>query len=280
MLSPLLTSSAVFVVSLFFCLIPRVFNRLKIVKKIFPYLTVFAAGFMLSIMLVEFVPEMACHSAHKHSASKPTFLDTYNLRDRLGFIVAGVAFILLLGLDAIVLNHNHCENEIKTNHDLHSHNKIGTCNTDSLRYITSSTQAVIFVVAISIHSFFEGLALAGSSAMFEVGIFLHKILESFALGVTIYSSNFSEYMSMLLLSIYSVLTPLGMILGKQFGGSNSLFQVVSNGLALGSILFIVCVEMIPPNFHSGSKNNLSKILTLGAGYFISSVILLNHEHHH
>ncbi|KAG0439963.1 Zinc transporter ZIP1 [Dictyocoela muelleri] len=279
-MSLILSSTLVFIGSLLFCLLPRLFNKLKIIKIIFPYITVFAAGFMLSIMLVDFIPEMICNSRNHHDHEDFYFIKMNRFFELLGFIVAGISFILLLGLDSIVLHHNHCENEIKLNHDLHSHNKIGTCNTDSLRYITSSTQAIIFVMAISIHSFFEGLAFEGSSLMFEIGIIFHKILESFALGVTVYSSNFSEFISLLLLTIYSFLTPLGMILGKNFGKTDSTFSVISKGLALGSILFIVCVEMIPPNFHSGSKNNLSKVVTLAAGYLISSIVFISNEHQH
>lgn len=265
-------ASLIFVSSLGFCFLPKIIQSFKPVKKIYSFITIFSAGFMLGIMLLELMPELKLkHSHHSHSVFQ-------NLKEHAGFLTAGLSFILLLGIDSVILNHNHCENEIANNHDLHTHDKLGTCNVESLKYVNSKLQTFIFVLAISLHSFFEGLVFNGTPSTYEIGIILHKLLESFALGVAVFDTKFSFWHSFSLLIIYSLLTPLGIIIGKQYQKSNEMLECIFNGLAMGSMLFIVCIEMIPTSFHSSEKN-LPKILVLSFGFLLTaSIILLTHSH--
>ncbi|KAM0688531.1 hypothetical protein COBT_000214, partial [Conglomerata obtusa] len=130
-----------------------------------------------------------------------------------GLFTAGLAFILLITIDSLVLNHSHCDNKHAIDdHTQHSHDSFGTCNTKVLKYTTSMTQAIILILALSIHSFFEGLAFSKQNAArtFEIGILIHKVLESFTLGVTMASSKFDFKSNLILSAAYSILTPLGM----------------------------------------------------------------------
>ncbi|KAM0674268.1 hypothetical protein GVAV_001881 [Gurleya vavrai] len=333
----------IFISSLVLCIIPRFLTKLKTIKLIYPYITSFSAGFMLAVMLVDFVPHLinndhdhktrkcplhnhneyySCKKSHtaeeeaklaeleKNHSESHSHDDHYDCKNHkehenhdsntkkkkrkncshfnYGLFTAGIAFIFLIAIDTLVLHHSHCskdglEHELSHEHNHshshdHSHDKenFGTCNTSALKYTTSITQAIILILALSIHSFFEGLAFSEEYDIntFEIGILIHKILESFTLGVTMASSKFNPLSIFLLSTVYSALTPLGMLVSFKLIKFNRLKEIC-NGLALGSTLFIVCIEMIPPIFHAQGKpsQNLMKIGCLSCGFLITSAIV-------
>lgn len=360
----LILSSIIFIISLFLCYLPSKITSTKLLKKFYPYVTIAAAGFMLAMLLMDFVPHIN-HSCKNHNHDKDDHKlencpnryeceihkniveDSSRIKDsenedenkikkndkktckkngkcdkdfpffiqNFGFFIAGLSFILLLGIDSIFLQHSHCDNEqvIQMNdgmnhgphtHDFcHMHNQVenseilesknlqhehlnhnhleGSCNTSALKNKKDKLQAFIFIIALSIHSLFEGFAIKSDKIrMFELGIIIHKSLESFALGFTINLAEFTKNIKILLITIYSILTPLGMYISLILSNlhanasklSKHLLSSIFNGLALGSILFIVCVEMIPPNFHTKGAN-FSKICTLTMGYLVTAGII-------
>lgn len=462
-------STIIFVISLVLCYLPSKIKSVDLLKKIYPYITIAAAGFMLAMLLMDFIPHlsgtcahhnknkknhtldecqdaMKCdihkkyklssknkshtHDGHSHTHDDPshcshdhTHPDLSFFAKNFGFFIAGISFIFLLAIDSLLLQHSHCdnegvvymndglnhgahqheychlheENEIKDiaknqishseeisrkeevkeecdtdkygtqsehkhiyetdnqkrenkenerlhasneammnkksdevsnqgreNHEKkssHRHNEANTiqsketphshsnkekqkscnetkihiesnedthfhldggCNTTALKDKKGKLQAMIFIIALSVHSLFEGFAIKTHEiGIFEIGIILHKALESFALGFTVWMATFSYNFKIILMTIYSLLTPLGMfisyLLQKLPINKNSqkfqyLLKATCNGLALGSILFIVCVEMIPPNFHSKGAN-FSKVFTLCAGYLLTCIVI-------
>ncbi|TBU02851.1 putative ZIP zinc transporter [Hamiltosporidium tvaerminnensis] len=301
----ILMATMTFTISALLCVVPKILTKIKHVKTAFPYMTVFSAGLMLSVILQDFIPHLTsdgCHSSntkicpvHKKTISKcpddcsakQKSLDDHHHDHKhhdhssgahshfnYGFLIAGVTFIFLLGIDSIVLKHSHCDNrDLIENHHLHDHDKFGSCNTESLKYSTSKLQAFVFLISLSVHSFFEGLVFNGSGSMktYEIGVLIHKALESFALGVTIFSTKFSKVTIFLLIFVYSLLTPLGIVLANGIS-LNHITENIFNGLALGSTLFIIFVEMIPPNFHS-SDDNIAKVAVLFAGYSLTSLVI-------
>ncbi|KAF7683028.1 Zinc transporter ZIP1 [Astathelohania contejeani] len=286
--SLLILSSTTFILSLVICIIPKQLIKVKSIKKVFPYITIFAAGFMLAVLFLDLIPHLnepdvkVCkiHGKDKCPSSCVEKHHKHDHKLNVGMFVAGCSFIFLLAIDSILLQHSHCDNkEAIRNHSLHTHDSIGTCNTEGLKYVTSKIQAFIFILAISIHSLFEGLAFhKDSSKTYEVSILFHKALESFALGFTIFTTDFSFSMGLALAGFYSILTPLGMFIGNVNWGISKIFD----GLALGSMVFIVFVEMLPPSFHSKDGNSVVKILTLGLGYLITAVVIYMtpHQHNH
>ncbi|KRH92424.1 Zinc (Zn2+)-Iron (Fe2+) Permease (ZIP) Family, partial [Pseudoloma neurophilia] len=308
------------------------------------------------------------HSHHDHSHHDHKHEFSFFMKN-LGFFMAGLSFIFLLGIDSLLLQHSHCNNEeivymndginhgahqhqyCHVHEEMHSSSSIGDmhpnhhsdgsivieksaeiqtsqpcsaplkknneevtidennsnekdqkketkihfhseqketfyleggCNTSALKDQKGRLQAMIFIIALSIHSLFEGFAIKSTDiGIFEIGLILHKALESFALGFTVCMANFSTQFKLILMTTYSLLTPLGMFISfllqklpiaKKSAKIGHIFQSTCNGLALGSILFIVCVEMIPPNFHSKGAN-LYKIFTLIAGYLSTCIII-------
>ncbi|ADM12199.1 putative divalent heavy-metal cation transporter [Encephalitozoon intestinalis ATCC 50506] len=311
-----LFAAMVFSSSLIICLSPKVITSLKVVKRIFPFLTLLTAGFLLGVQLLELSPHMVsdCHGGKEHDHNHGHHSHESPI---LGFFTAGLSFIFLLAIDSIVLKHKHCEENEKKEHahgggchgkDIHhvvdakknikspqisakassAHDskkegeRLGCCDpSEAIKNTSSKTQVFIYILGISIHSFFEGLAFNSIDKIgsMEMGLILHKILESFALGVPLFTSGFNFSSGLILAVFYSSLTPIGIMIGSAPGFFNQTIRGIFKGLALGSIMFMVSIEMIPPMFNHPKVNRIHGILTLLAGYLTSAAVIhCSHPH--
>ncbi len=176
--------------------------------------------------------------------------------------------------------------------DCHEADVMGGCHMEGIRTSKSRMQAFVFVFALSLHSLLEGLGMSGKSEISELnaflgGLFAHKWIEAFALGVTVVSAKFSRLEAFLLMTFYGILTPVGILLGiaadaltssTSSADSYSLFvSVICNGLASGSFLFVSCIEMIPPEFHTRTESTPLKFLAICLGFLIMAVVATFHS---
>ena len=164
---------------------------------------------------------------------------------------------------------------------------------DGINSNASKLQTVIFVVALSVHSFLEGLGMVTKSTTkqlvsFLISLFMHKWIEAFALGTGVAKAAFSSAHNFWLIFLYSILTPLGALLGmilfaisNDFDGhlfSNQMISQILDGLALGSFLFVSCIEMIPAEFHKQNKQSKFKFVALTSGFLIMALVSKTHYH--
>lgn len=172
----------------------------------------------------------------------------------------------------------------------HSENLMGGCHMDGLNEHSSKTQAIIFVFALSMHSFLEGLAICSKNSsesltQFLISLFAHKWLEAFALGVNIMNASFPLVHAILILIFYAFLTPFGMILGMvilKLVSSEATWAAWTvkclNGLAVGSFLFVSCIEMIPPEFHKRTRHTIFKFMALCLGFIFMAGMSMLSDH--
>lgn len=264
-----------FAISLAIAMLPSLFKRIRKVKNIFPYAIITSSGFMLSSIFIDFIPELMGESPHEDSKGHHHSHEHFPL----SLFCSGLSFIILLAIDVLILNHSHCDNENEKHHE-NQKEKQKTAQsecTDVIKYSTSRVQALFFVIAISAHSFFEGLAIdtKNGHTSLSICILVHKVTESFSLGLTVFSAGFSYIFGCFLVIVYSALTPLGIFLGSIIKSWAKSVSEICNGLALGSIMFIVFVETIPVVFHGHESKKLNITLLL-SGYcippFVSSVV--------
>jgi zinc transporter ZupT len=152
----------------------------------------------------------------------------------------------------------------------HSNDVIGGCHMDGIRHDSTQLQSVLFVSVLSVHSFLEGLAMHSIASTqdlisFSFSMYLHKLLEAFALGMNVYKADFERRHYILLILLYSVLTPLGILFSMLLYPMPLLVQVL-NGLAAGSFLYVACIEMIVPEFHKPDKLTPYKFIALLFGF--------------
>lgn len=247
-----------------------------------------------------------------------------------GSFSAGCSFLLLFAIDRLFLTHSHCADAHPTqssktqksahthehglhgcshDHDHHQHHEdlslqpdaehgscheddvIGGCHMDGINAAASKAQTFVFVLALSIHSFLEGMGMATKNTWnglvsFLVSLFAHKWLEAFALGTGVAKACFPAWHSFWLIFVYAALTPAGIILGMWMDAaskstsafSHQLTRQVLDGLALGSFLFVSCIEMIPSEFHKKNKHAPFKFFVLCLGFVAMAVISIFHFH--
>lgn len=307
MMPMVIFASSILSISLAACILPRLLANNKLVRKYFPLANVFTGGIQLATIIADLLPEM-CIKGEEH-----------NTNDIYPFITAGASFILLLAIDTLLLHpsdeehKHHHESELKTiethdgceNHEgceshkgcedhegcaehQHSHKSFGTCNTGAIAKSETKRKALILLFAISIHSFPEGLSINPSKVQIArtVGLILHKVLESFAIGAALHDSVFSLTSKVTLMCLYSLLTPIAIVFrSMEWLRSIGSIEQWANALCLGALLFVVFFEIIGHSFHGGS-GKVQKIAGITAGYTLGCIAIVLahsnhcHDHHH
>ena len=136
----------------------------------------------------------------------------------------------------------------------------------------------ILMIALSTHSFFEGLATGlatdeGSLFNIVIAIDVHKSAAAISLGISLvktFPNNFT--LCRWLIFIFSIASPIGIVVGMiLIKNTGIVFQLICNCLAAGSFLYIACSEVIVEEFSApaGENGRLIKLLWLLLG---SSII--------
>jgi zinc transporter ZupT len=186
------------------------------------------------------------------------------------------------------------ESSIESYHpheDCHEADIMGGCHMEGIRTSKSKIQTYVFVFCLSLHSLLEGLGMSGKNNStdlfrFLVGLFAHKWIEAFALGVTVLGARFSNMESFFLMGFYAILTPLGIALGMLSDyfadtpevGKRAVSEYVMNGAAAGSFLFVSCIEMIPPEFHTKNQSTPAKFMAVTLGFIVMAYVATFHSH--
>lgn len=176
----------------------------------FPIAESLAAGVFLGAALIHMLGD-ASKSFYDQSIHYP-----------LAFLLAGVMFLFLLWLEHI-------------GREMVAHQGDG-----------SGAFAVLATFMLSVHAFLMGAALGlGESFSVMLVIFLaivaHKWAESFSLAIQINKSHFSFKANLLLFCVFSLMTPLGIILGASattFFSGYPLLQPIFSALAAGTFLYL------------------------------------------
>lgn len=298
------------------CYIPLLIRKkVKNSSLVMSYLNCLAGGVVLGTLLLHMIPHtfMSCEDSapvevekvkckhghkHKHDHGHGHGHGHEHPDYHFGLLAAGLSFLFLFAIDRLFLTHSHCvdssadatdvEKKAAIDNDhgsCHSLDLMGGCHMEGIVRAPSKIQAFVFVMALSLHSILEGLAMSTlhkyeALVPFVIGLLVHKWLEAFALGVNVISASFSQLWTFCLIAFYSILTPAGILLGMLINASSSNAEVskVLNGLAAGSFLFVSCIEMIPPEFHRHSSHTKWKYLALLVGFGIMAGIVTLHSH--
>ena len=110
------------------------------------------------------------------------------------------------------------------------------------------------MVALSVHSFFEGLALGLCKSFSSVlslllAIFIHKGIAGMALGISLVKT-FPDNITLCkwLVFSFAISSPIGISIGMMIQNSNDIVQVIFTCLAAGTFVYIGCSEIIVQEF--------------------------------
>ena len=179
----------------------------------------------------------------------------------VGVVVVGMALgvLLMLGLDAFVP---------------HQHQETGPCGPGYER----CSRIWLFVFAIAVHNFPEGMAIgvSFSQADLSVGlplttaIAIQDIPEGLAVALALRGAGFTPRYAVIVAALTGALEPVGALLGVGLSSGLALAYPIGLGLAAGAMIFVVSHEVIPETHRNGHQTPAT--LGLMAGFALMMVL--------
>ncbi|ELT96667.1 hypothetical protein CAPTEDRAFT_183767 [Capitella teleta] len=143
----------------------------------------------------------------------------------------------------------------------------------------SIIRSLILLLALSLHSLFEGLAVGlqpTKKSVLEIfaALALHKSILAFSLGLNLVQSKMALKNIMKSNLLFSVTSPIGIAIGIviiRFSPDQTVANLVDGvleGMACGTFLFVVFFEILPHEFMTKKRypNRMLKVLFLVLGY--------------
>jgi zinc transporter 1/2/3 len=134
------------------------------------------------------------------------------------------------------------------------------------------------LLALSIHAFFEGIALGLLNTNREIfymvlAIAFHKWVESLSIGINLSKSKIEKDILLTLLVIFSLTTPMGILIGILLNSIGSIVEAIFISFSAGTFLYISASEVIVEEF-ALSRNKISKFLGFILGFSLIALITL------
>ena len=140
---------------------------------------------------------------------------------------------------------------------------------------------IVLMIGLSTHSIFEGIACGLESdlnnvILMVVAIILHKGAAGLSLGISMAKAfpNRDKFI-MILLFLFSIATPLGVIIGWAVAADSPMSEIVFGCLAAGTFLYIACSEVIIEEFSMPDQKYLKLFVFLIGIGIISSLKALD-----
>ncbi|NVK58020.1 MAG: ZIP family metal transporter [Alteromonadaceae bacterium] len=136
---------------------------------------------------------------------------------------------------------------------------------------TQMARIWLFVLAITLHNFPEGLAVGVGFAGGEVangvtlaiGIGIQNIPEGLAVSVALLSVGFSQWRAALIGIGSGLVEPLGGLIGALAISTAEAFMPWALAFSAGAMLFIISDEIIPETHQNGNQNIATFCLLIG-----------------
>ena len=211
-------------------------GRRHVSPKALDYITVFGGAFLFASCFINLVPHMFLGD-DPHRFVTPGFHFKIAAAVMLGFLIQLLLEQLTKGAEH---GHNHspcCEEEHEAedhHHDHHPH--AGHCHNASIHPVTG------LIIGLSIHAFLEGMPMIDLDGDIHqgllYGIVLHNIPIALVLVGLFMHNGYGFWKSLLLLSIFAVMTPLGSLCNLYLMPDNEVLQSLLMGVVVGILLHV------------------------------------------
>lgn len=243
----------VFSATIFFSILVSGFiiSKFKISDKKLRLLLAFGGAFILSITFLEIIPEI-----YKNKTS--IYAGFFML---IGFLIQLFVDFLTKGADHGHRHEHHAEEE---DHKL------------------SSFSSLPLLIGVCIHSLIEAMPLSDLFENMEVkqtlvlGIIIHNVPISFVLIGLFIHSGYSKTKSFLLLTIFALAAPMGILVSSQLGNlfqdNNDLFYTITMSIVVGIFLHISTTVLFETS--ENHRFNFFKLFSIILGIGLA-IILVN-----
>jgi zinc and cadmium transporter len=149
-------------------------------------------------------------------------------------------------------------------------------------------------LGLTLHSLLDGLAMAAAVEATALGhglagfgtalaVILHKPFDAMAVSTLMTAGGSSRFSRQLLNALFSLATPLGVVLfylgANHIADSNVVFLGSALAFCAGTFLCIASSDLLPElQFHSHDRLKLSVALLLGIGIAVLIGVVEPHEH--
>lgn len=134
-----------------------------------------------------------------------------------------------------------------------------------------SFRGLFAVLALSFHEVFEGLAIGLEERIDNVwylfiAVATHKLVIAFCIGLELAWSKTRKTVLVMYVATFAIVTPVGIVIGMlliQYGtggsvdGSPGMVAVILQGLAAGTLLYVVFFEVLARHKQSGFSHLLA-----------------------
>lgn len=150
----------------------------------------------------------------------------------------------------------------------------------------STSTAIALIIAIGFHAIFEGMAVglmdtATTTLELGFGIVIHKAPAAMALGTTFTKAQFSTKGVVALIALFSILSPIGVIIGMLMHESiDGFIQALILAFTAGTFIYIGCSEIIVKEFADNKDALLKYVIVAIGGGLIASLLWVGHGHDH
>ncbi|XP_078001312.1 zinc transporter ZIP1-like [Glandiceps talaboti] len=154
---------------------------------------------------------------------------------------------------------------------------------------TSVLRSVLFLLALSLHSVFEGMAVGlqldiqGTLELF-IAIALHKGIVAFSFSLNLIQSGLSKAGMVLSLVTFAIMAPIGVAIGIivsvsiTTGPEAALLNGFLQGLATGTFIYVTFFEILPHELNV-KRDEMLKVLCIIVGFAVMTVLnLFVHVH--
>lgn len=129
-------------------------------------------------------------------------------------------------------------------------------------------------VGLSVHAFAEGVALAATHGgpAFDallLSVMVHKVAEGFSLATVLALGGRSPGRGLLLVGLFALVTPVGLVLGDVLVGELSRSAAHAfTAIATGTVLFVTLNHLLPEVFH-GREDRVRRLALLVVGIVVA-----------
>ena len=314
------TAIILFFFTFIFAYLPFFISSFKTNKLLASLANCFAGGIFLCAGLLHIIPE-AQESWEKATAVKPTPKElTHGSHEDgeafpwIGFAIMS-SFSVILLVDRVLLpghhhpheEHAHPHNdpqgiqkklldkgiEQKVHHSIDDQNDHSAIEVDHQTKDAPNIGPYMLVAAMGFHAFFEGLALGLLNDFsgffgFLAAIMFHKWAEAAAIGLSFLLGNMKKMPTLISLTIFSLLTPMGVAAGIFFSDADDKIKAIMMAVSAGTFLYISIAEILSEEFTSQHKSGFKYLAFLiGMGLMVGVWFIeqlgnksLHHDHNH
>lgn len=272
-------------------------------QRILSYCNCFAGGVFLATSLLDLLPMIRQKFLAVFNESKiTTVFPVAEFTTCMGFFMVLILEQVIHTFHERSFLHGHDNYDIKAPllegaRKEHRHTEIHGDNSDSfdtrhtqkdqtLRHQEQKTEGsirtYILVLALSMHSIFEGLALGlivevDRLIQIAVAVMIHKSIIAFAMGVSMVQHKMSLGTVVKAALIFSIMGPIGIsvgigVLDSASLKSSNLASGILQGIANGTFIFVTFFEILQ-NELARKGNGLLKVLFMIIGYSIVTGLL-------